>query len=157
VQALDSFISHIPSFDSDIPISVVLISSEPPGGEAGPFHRSQCRCAENSSRRVKAIANPTTSKKTNKTARKPLGELRLMNLYPQHPRRLPPRPPEKEFQSSDQEGDIISIIFYYQTFINREPPCRLPSDIILDTSTKSAPNGGESPNVDKHPRPRRSL
>jgi hypothetical protein len=49
----------------------------------------------------------------------------------------------------------LNIYIYIITdyLVNCEPVCRVPQDINLVPSTKGIPVGGESPKLDKPPRP----
>jgi hypothetical protein len=151
MQALDSFISPIPSFEGDIPIPAIPVSAQPPGDEADsdPSTGASAGIPRTQARKRKATANPSPTKKTKKAPGKPPGESRSMNLYPQYPHRLFHWLPVKESRSFDRAGDTILSIFHCRTFSNREPLCRVPQDIDPVTSIKSVPDGGESPKVDK--------
>jgi hypothetical protein len=52
-----------------------------------------------------------------------------------------------------KEVFLLCLSFILDQFVICEPLCRVPRDINLDSSTKSAPVGSESPKVTKPPAP----
>jgi hypothetical protein len=73
MQALDKFISLIPSFDGDIPILVILILTGPPGDESrsDPSVGANASTLKTQVGKRKATVNLTPQKK----AKKPRGDL----------------------------------------------------------------------------------
>jgi hypothetical protein len=69
MQALDNFISPIPDFDDDIPISAIPISSRPPSDESmsDPSVRASASTFKTRAGKQKAIINPIPQKKARKT------------------------------------------------------------------------------------------
>jgi hypothetical protein len=61
MQDLDSFISPIPGFEGDIPISTIPISARPPGGEAidDPSAESNAGASNTQTSKRNAAVNAT--------------------------------------------------------------------------------------------------
>jgi hypothetical protein len=81
MQALDSFISPIPDFEGDIPIPAILVSAQPPGGEADsdPSTGASVSTPRTRAGKRKATANPSPQKKA---TWKPLGGFQINKPAP---------------------------------------------------------------------------
>jgi hypothetical protein len=97
MQALDSFISPIPSFEGDIPILAIPVSAQPPGGKADsdPSTGASVGVPRTRASKRKATANPTPQKKTKKYVGKPLGGIKINEPVQTTPASTPPSIPRK--------------------------------------------------------------
>jgi hypothetical protein len=79
MQALDSFMSPVPSFDDDIPISAVLVLALSPGNEptSDPSAGASASASKTQVGNWKAAKNPTPQKKARKTTGRSAGRMNL--------------------------------------------------------------------------------
>jgi hypothetical protein len=102
MQALDSFISSIPSFDVDIPISAILISARPPGDEStsDPSASVGASALKTWAGKQKANANLTSQKRARKTIGKSIGGIKINEPTPKTSASTPPSGPRRKVHSS---------------------------------------------------------
>jgi hypothetical protein len=96
MQALDSFMSPIPNFNSDILIPVVSILAQSPGDEptSDPSAGASASGSMTRAGKRKAAANPTPQKKARKTTGRSAGRIKINELAPKAPALTPPSGPQ---------------------------------------------------------------
>jgi hypothetical protein len=84
MQVLDSFISPVPNFDSDILILAIPVLARPPGDEStsDPSARAGVGASKTRVGKWKATTNPTPQKKTRKTTGRPAGGIKINEPAP---------------------------------------------------------------------------
>jgi hypothetical protein len=84
MQALDSFISSVPSFDGDIPISAIPVLTRPLGDESmtDPSAGVSASTLKAQANKQKATVHPTPPKKARKSQGNSQAESKLMNPHP---------------------------------------------------------------------------
>jgi hypothetical protein len=96
MQALDNYISPIPNFDGDIPISAILILTRPPGDEPSsePFARASASASKTQADKRKATTNLTPQKKAKKAMGISSSGIRINEPTPKAPASTPPSGPQ---------------------------------------------------------------
>jgi hypothetical protein len=91
MQALDSFIYLIPSFDGDIPILAIPISARSPGDEptSDPSTRVSAGTSKTRVGKWKATAKPTPQKKARKATRRSSCGIKIDEPAPKTPASTP--------------------------------------------------------------------
>jgi hypothetical protein len=101
------------------------------------------------------VVNLTPQKKPKKAIRKSSSGIKINEPIP----KASPAPTsplgsgQKNPNPLIKEVFLLCLSFILDQFVICEPLCRVPQDINLDSSTKSAPVGSESPKVTKPPAP----
>jgi hypothetical protein len=92
MQALDNFISPIPSFDGDIPFPAIPVLARPLGDESicDPSAGSSASASKARAGKRKATANPTPQKKAKKVTGKSLGGIKINEPTPKALASTPP-------------------------------------------------------------------
>jgi hypothetical protein len=95
MQALDSFISPIPGFDSDILILAILVLAQPPSDESmsDPSVGASASALKTWVGKRKATANPTPQKKARKTIGRSTGGIQINEPVPKTSALSPPLGP----------------------------------------------------------------
>jgi hypothetical protein len=96
MQALDNFISPVPSFDSDILILAILILAWPPGDEptSDPSTGASPSSLKTRVGKRKVTANPTTQKKAKKTTGRFTGGIKINEPTTKTSASTPPSGPQ---------------------------------------------------------------
>jgi hypothetical protein len=92
MQDLDSFISPIPRFEGDIPISCHLDTTHDPGIESSENPSTGCNASTSRTRacKWKVPIDPSPHKKAKKTAGKPLDGIKISGPKQKAPPSTPP-------------------------------------------------------------------
>jgi hypothetical protein len=95
MQALDSFISPVPSFDGDIPIPANLVSVQPPSDESmsDPSTEASASTLKTWTGKQKVTANPTPQKKAKKPTGRSACGIKIIGPAPKAPALTPPPGP----------------------------------------------------------------
>jgi hypothetical protein len=151
MQDLDNFISSIPSFEGDIPISAIPIFARPPGSEAidDPSIGSSAGASKTQSSKRKATVNLTPQKKARKATEKSSSRITINEPMPKLSTSTPPSGPQKGIPiHRSRRYTCIEYIYIYiyiyiitDYLVNRGPLCRVSQDIIPAPSAKSVPVG----------------
>jgi hypothetical protein len=98
MQALDSFISSVPSFDGEILIPAILISAQPPGDEpmSDPFTGANVSSLKARVGKWKASAKLTLQKKARKTSGRTAGRIKINEPIPRTSASNPPSGPRRK-------------------------------------------------------------
>jgi hypothetical protein len=151
MPALDNFISPVLGFDGDILIPVVPVLAQLPSDEptSDPSFGASASASKTRFSKRKAAANATPQKKAKKATRRSSSGIRIDEPTPKAPALTPPSGTISIHRSKRcVHHEYVSSL---TIFLIHELLCRVPQDIDLDPSGKSALAGGESSKVDKPP------
>jgi hypothetical protein len=98
MQALDNFISPVPSFDGDIPIPAILVLARPLGDESmsGPSIGASASTLKAQAGKQKVTTLPTPPKKAMKTRGKSTSGIKINESTPNAPTSTPPSRPRQK-------------------------------------------------------------
>jgi hypothetical protein len=151
MQALDRFISSIPGFEGDIPITTIPVLTQYPGDESinDTSARASTSALKTPTGMRKATANSTPQKKAKKAMGKPSSGIKINGPAPKAPAPTPPSSPRQRIPIHWSNMFTHHDFFILDYFVTCAPLCSMPQDINPDSSTKGTPASVESPKEDK--------
>jgi hypothetical protein len=165
MQALDSFIFPVPSFDGDIPIPAIPISTWPPSDEStnDPSTGASGSTLKTRAGKRKVPANLTPPKKARKTIGKSAAGIKINEPAPNAPASTPPSGPRRKIsiqrskRYAHQEYVSSLTIFLFVSLCAECPrtSTRTPLRRVLQPIV--SPQGWTSPRVLNLREPRQIL
>jgi hypothetical protein len=129
MQALDNFISPIPGFNSDIPISAILVLAWPPGDEpaSDPSIKANASASKTWCSKWKAAANPTPQKKAKKATGRSSSRIKINEPTLKAPALTPPSGPRPKIPiNHSKRYTCHKYVSSLTIFLIHEPLCRVP-------------------------------